>query len=844
MPHGSYFPAKAMPSPNTVATCPREACRKRLLACSLALALICALAGLAHAQSLGELNRRLEALQPRVAEGESNPQAASEAITQLDAAESDFGELAESGHDRAALLDTYEQLEGMLNRMYTTYQRKKDACIATIDNGGSCDYDQPEQLALRALYPLSWLWYEGANLQNGEPATQRRLLNQAIDGFTDSTLLIVSPELLRENLLGRAFAERALGHFDHAEYQKAIADFKHIMDDGAGTHQYRAAEQGLAATYAAMGRTEQAQNLSSHLENGATGEQKRGLEMLHLRDLFQQEAVAADPAKRADLHRQILDLIRTNENDKDGWAIAVAAAAQYSNDPVAEFGGTDDPLSNWFLANVLYYKHRTAEAAKYYWAAARSGKYPKAYKYAADLYYVTGHLDMVEQVIQDIAHKPGNPDAPWAAYMLYKIPRLQWERSGMRNDTLEAQWVAAAQAYLKSYPHGQFAFDPRFRLGELYQHKGDYLAAAHEYEQVAGNPDYDYTARFNAAECYYRAWTAVNGPSSTAGEPIHVSAEAPSNNEALRQQTITALTNAIKLEPAAEHGASTVQQRALRDSRGRAIFMLVTLLERHPPVDYAQVASLLNNYEQQYPAMSAHFSEIVTWRIMALDQAGQYAALDQQAQVLADRALAAAGVKPGAAGAQSSVQLGKANDYVKAIGLSLWRSSEAKRDRGDQNGYRASAQAVATVYSYFEQMVNQGKMSAKDLTGTLSILGQAYLATDQVAKAETIFNQVAAADPGSPDANAGLARIAQAEKNYKDALDRWSRVESVAAESDNLFYEAKYNIAQVLSLEGNVPAACNKLTATRNEHPNLGSPAMKQQWNQLQDRLCGNRAES
>jgi tetratricopeptide (TPR) repeat protein len=271
--------------------------------------------------------------------------------------------------------------------------------------------------------------------------------------------------------------------------------------------------------------------------------------------------------------------------------------------------------------------------------------------------------------------------------------------------------------------------------------------------------------------------------------------------------------------------------------------MLVTLLERQPHVDYAQVASLLNDYERQYPAMSPHFSEIFTWRLTALDQTGQYAELDQQCQMLSARSLAAANGQSSKANAASPDRLGRANDYVKAIGLGLWKNGEAKRDRGDQNGYRANAQAVAIVYSYFEQMVSDGKMPAKNLTGTLSILGQAYLATDQTAKAEAIFNQVVAADPGSPDANAGLARIAQAQKNYKDALDRWSRVESVAAESDSLFYEAKYNIAQVLSLEGDVPAACNKLTATRNEHPGLGSPAMKQQWNQLQSRLC-NHAES
>jgi Tetratricopeptide repeat len=821
----------------------RNEYRPRLAALAITLALSMTWAGFARAQTLGELNRRLEALQPQVEAGVSNPGVASGAITQLDAAESEFGEIANDSRNKVGLLDTYERLEPMLNRMYTTYQRKKDQCIEVINNGGNCDYDQPEQLALRALYPLSWLWYQGASLYSDDPRTARRLLNQAVDGFTDSTLLIVSPELVRENLLGRAFAERALGQFDHSEYAKAVTDFKQIISDGAGTRQYRAAEQGLATTYAAMGRTQQAQNLNARLEPGATGEQRNGLEMLHLRDLFKQEAVAADATKRADLRGQIMQIIHDNQNDRDGWAIAVAAAADYAADPVAEFGGTNDALSNWFLANVLYYKHRSLEAAKYYWAAARSGKYPKAYKYAADLYYVSGRLDMVEQVAQDIVHQPGNPEGPWAAYMLYKIPRLQWERSGMRNAELAAKWVAAAQAYLKSYPQGQYAFEPRFRLGELYQHKGEYLDAAHQYEQVAGNPDYDFTARFNAAECYYRAWTATNGPTATTGVPGG-KAPAPANNEALREQTIAALGNAIKLEPTAERGVPAAQRTALHDSRGRAIFMLVTLLERRPPVDYKQVASLLEGYEQQYPAMSAHFSEIYTWRLTALDQTGQYAALDQQVQALASRALASAHPHAEAVSTKAAEAMGKTNDYVKTIGLGLWQSGEAKRDRGDTKSYQENARAVTIVYSYFEQMVSDKQIPAKNLTGTLSILGQAYLATGQVSQAQAIFNQVVAADPGSPDGNAGLARIAQTQKNYKDAMDLWSRVESVAAESDSLFYEAKYNIAKIFVQEGNIPSACNKLAATRSEHPELGSPAMKHQWDELQDRLCTNHAES
>src|SRR5262249_18864871 len=256
-----------------------------------------------------------------------------------------------------------------------------------------------------------------------------------------------------------AFAEREFGKFDHGEYARAIADFKQVMKGGPSTRQYRAAEQGLAATYAAMGRMNEAQGLTARLAEDTNGPQERGLEMLHLRELFRAEAAESNPAKRAQLHRQILDFVHVRQNDKDSWAVAVAAAAQFASDPVAEFGGTNDGFQNWFLANILYYQHRPLVAAQYYWAAAQSGMYPKAYKYAADLYYSQGRLDMVEKVANEIASHPERPDAQWAAYMLFKIPRLEWERGGRRNNTLETRWVDGAQNYLKHYPHGQYAFE-------------------------------------------------------------------------------------------------------------------------------------------------------------------------------------------------------------------------------------------------------------------------------------------------------------------------------------------------------------------------------------------------
>lgn len=802
--------------------------RCRALAVAIALGTIVAGVPSARAQSIGQLNRKLDAIEPLVNEGETNLSAASDAISQLDAAESEFAQIAESSRSTGQLMATYDRLEGMLDRMYTTYQRRKDACIEQIDNGGNCDYTEPEQLALRALYPLSWLRFEGAGLYGDEPATARRLLNESIQGFTASTLIIVNPELVRENLLGRAFAERELGKYQHSEYANAVADFKKIMSAGSWTRQYRPAEQGLATTYAAMGKIDQAQGMTARLASGATGAQRRGLEMLRLRELFKQEQAAADPAKRAALHQQIVGYARDRENDPGDWAVVVATAADSLADPVAEFGSANDPFQDWLLANILYYKHRPLPAANYYWAAARSGKYPRAWKYAADLFYTGGRVDIVEKVAEQMAGQPGNPDAQWAAYILYKIPRLEWERGGMRNAALEKKWIVAAQAYLKHYPRGKYAFEPRFRLGEYYQRIGDFAAAADQYSQVSGNPDYDYTARYNAAECYYRALEALEktpSASASAGKPP--AAASLAEREALRKKAMDALASAIEMEPGAERASPSAQQKALRDSRGRAIYMLVALLEEEPKVDYQRIASMLANYETQYPAMSAKFAEVVKWRLAALDRTAQYAELDREAAALVAKQT------------KSSTR----NDYIKEVGMSFWRAAKTSRAAGDDRGYLENAKLTAITYEYFARQADEGKIPVKDLTGTLSVLGEAYLATNQTDKAEATFKQVAAADPASPDANAGLARIAQARNDYKDALDLWSRVESVAAESDSLFFEAKYNMARIFADEGNVAGACNKLTVTRSEHPNLGSPRMKERWGDLQRKLCGNRTE-
>src|SRR4029077_3613232 len=514
-------------------------------------------AKMAAAQSMGQLQGELSSLQGQIGSAESNEATADQVITRLDAAEGNFAKLASAGKvDKGSLIPVYRQLESMLDRMNTAYAKKKDDCIAQIDNGGQCDYDKPEQLALKAAYPLSWARFTAATTLFDDNAEQsKKLLNQSIDGFTASMLAMPDPNLIRENTLGRAYCERELGKFDHAEYDHAIADFKKIMEDGSGTQQYAAARQGLSTTYAKMGKADEAAKLITPGEGPGKGS---GQQMLQLQTLFSAERATSDPAKKAAYHKQIIDIMKTKENDKEGWAVDVAAASKFPSNAVEEFGNSSDPFEKWLLAAVLLSRHDEANAAKYYAEAGASGKYPKAYKFAADIYLREKRYDQVEAMLTKIA-AGGGGDAQWAEYLRFSLAHSRWEQGGSKDTALETQWVKNAEDYLQKFPQGEHGAEMRVQLADRLQKQGKLVEAAQLYSQVKGNPEFTFTARFKAAECYYKELQGASASAKDSKDNKGPKVDTAS----LRKSAMDNLNEAIKMAPEAERSSSGTGKKAV-----------------------------------------------------------------------------------------------------------------------------------------------------------------------------------------------------------------------------------------------------------------------------------------
>jgi tetratricopeptide (TPR) repeat protein len=771
-------------------------------------------ASIAAAQSAGQLESELSSISGQMSSAESNESTADQVIGRLDGAEASFAKLTSSGKvDKGALIPVFHQLEEMLDRMQTAWSKKKDDCIATIDNGGQCDYDKPEQYALRAAYPLAWLRFTAATTLFDDNAEQsKKLLNESIDGFTASMLAMPDPNLIRENTLGRAYCERELGKFDHKEYDNAIADFKKIIEDGSGTQQYGAARQGLSTTYAKMGNAEEAAK-TMPAEPGSHGS---GQFMLQLQTLFSAEHATSDPAKKGAYHKQIIDLMESKQNDKEGWAVDVAAASKFPSNAVEEFGNSSDPFEKWLLAAVLLSRKDEPGAAKYYAEACDTGKYPKACRFAAEIYQREKRYDLVEAMLSKIA-AGGGGDAVQAVFLKYSLAHNRWQQSGSKDTALEDQWVKDAQEYLQKSPNGDHAAELQVALADRKQRQGDLVGAADLYSKVKGDPEFTFTAKFKAAECYYKLLVGAGATAKDNKGP-------KVDTDQLRKLALNDLNESIKMGPEAERAANTAAaKKSVREIRGEATYMLASILEEDQEhVDYAQVAPLLVGYESNYPMMNAKFQDVIEWRITALDHLGRYDEVNRDVAGLVERS-------------RGDVAKG---DFIKGLGIDFWKTAQAAKDNNDEKAYKANAKLTVTAYKFFSDMADQGKIPVKNLTGTLSIYAQALQATGQDDEADKVFQEVVKADPASPDANAGLARRAEAKSDWKDANERWTAVENTAAESDPLWYEAKFHLAVIYSKQGNIQAACSKLAQTRAEHPTLGSPDMKVRWDKEQRSLC------
>ena len=337
------------------------------------------------------------------------------------------------------------------------------------------------------------------------------------------------------------------------------------------------------------------------------------------------------------------------------------------------------------------------------------------------------------------------------------------------------------------------------------------------YSKVKGDPEFTFTAKFKAAECYYKILVGAAASKDNKSAP-------KVDTEQLRKLALADLNESIKMGHDAEAKANTpAAKKAVREIRGEATYMLASILEEDQDhVDYAQVAPLLVGYESNYPMMSAKFQDVVDWRITALDHLGRYDEVNTDVAALVER---------------SKSDTAK-QDFIKGLGIEFWKAAQAAKDNNDQKGYLANAKLTVTSYKGFADMAAAGKIPVKNLTGTLSIYAQALHATGNEDEANKVFEEVVKADPASPDANAGLARQRAGQGRLEGCEREMDRGREHRRRVRSALVRSEVPACCGLFEAGQRPRRMQQVGADARRASYLGSPEMKVRWDKQQRSLC------
>lgn len=443
-------------------------------------------------------------------------------------------------HDVAAGLAS---LQADLDRMREDVIDRDGDLEALYD---SPRFREPEVASLVLAYHLAWIRYQGAQLTN-DASRRKALLRQAVEGFSEFTIVDEVPEIYAESLYGRGLAFMDLG-----DYTKAIADLK--------------AAAGLSRT---AGKAKKALAEAERLARGGkpvAAPPTREALLATLRGLLPKAAHGDAKAER-----EATELARGLAASGGTWPTKVIAA-------VTTTLGDGTPASVrssyglHLLGQIAVDRKRCVEVPALAEAAKGLHDRDRARHLPALLYLEAGcalnagepakAAALFEALLEEF---PRSDVASDAAY--YRFRAL---------DTAPASGLAAVRAagesYLERFGKERRANEVRFLLAERLRAGGDCEAAHRLYEQVTGGDD-AVRARLGALECE----VAGLGDDAT---------------PARRREVAAALR---------DFAAKTKAEGEATRSVARAVLLAALVSASGPAPDRAAAADLLAGYEKRFP---------------------------------------------------------------------------------------------------------------------------------------------------------------------------------------------------------------------------------------------------
>lgn len=703
------------------------------------------------------------------------------------------------------LRSTFDAVHEPLDGIYRRHSgRLEKMSRAIMDQDGdlealyeTADFQASQAVAANALYYLNWLNYYGARAFEGQ--RRKDLLTSCESGFSQFAVGDQSPELVTESLLGRGLCYLELGN-----YEWSSRDFQSVIASKKASRERKAkARMALLDAHFRSGNRSKTVSYARELLNGGlvASDEASIIRFYQLQSLL----ASADRAsgKKAEEYRREAGAVMSQlRRAGGGWSAKVdALLASTIKDPSQWAGKADTPAAQWQLAQLFLEKQDCAGAEPMLEkllaseSKAASRHHQEALYWSGICRFEAAEYEAAADQLARALEGEGDPSfASEALYFRFKALEAMMAVDEPPAD-LADRYAASLRDLVERHTDHVHRDEAHYRLAEYLQATGEFAGAIVEYARVETDPGYLLRSRFGTLQSRFEVLRGESDPSRRAD----VLERAGEDLLSYETQSAAYAANAKAGDdiPLVELNAKVTLLKAvhasLADEGGDA-----------------RTAEILTDFAKRFPDNAELAPQAARMRLGALLRLGRYR--DAETEV------------------RSSAEVLKEEARIDA--LRSLATAFAKNGRISESADEAAAAARAAVALY--ALVDEAGGNPPSLRQKVSI-AQLEEKAGQLDVAAATYREVLEANPNTLAALRGLARIAEAQGDIKQALAHWVTYTDKVRPGDTGWFRGQYEQARLHLASGDRSETCKRLSALRTAMPGLKDEEIRTSLKQLFD---------
>jgi len=692
----------------------------------------------------------------------------------------------------------------------------------------SPEWQMPNRLISLSRYWMSWSGYYRSFLYPSDSAQKKRLLDEAVAGFSLTLFDIAEQTIVAKSLFGRALCFKELGK-DGKAAKDLESITKHVRQNDP-LYMWSLYEQARLRYKA--GDHKGALGLLEELETGI--EAKTLTDVLGNEHRRLREKAALEPRAKALLaqidketdkggekarrlcHEALGVLKRLSRYDA-AYATKVYRLVEENAASFSELSYDDlGAIGTLALADDWFKKGGFAEAAKGYrhlWTSSdvyMRNRMDDVYFRSGYAYCQTGRWkEALASFDRLYAKFPGSGLVGKAVCLEYVAAAGNYKQASNRSNY--ARYLKSSKRYLKKCPNPRDKNGAHFFVGKDYEQQKKTREARREFSAVEeGSPQY-WPARYYILKSDVEDLERLKAAGKAGGASTKRRYAAMASQFEKFQRLPKAQKAKPEIAQISPH-MTILQARLLRSGSGEACQGVLQALE---------------GFERRFPKNKPLWLTAMNLRLECYR--------DQQL------------IDPAITSIESLLQGYPVNrdlwDFLAEWAEAYDTEAERWYKEGSPDRRTASMGLALAVYTGMEDIASKRAGYQEYLDIVQFRMAEILMSQGEADRASSLYREILTRTPDAADALSNLGRIYEKGGNWEQALEMWRTYSKGIEEGSDAWLDARYRIALAHSKMGRKQAACEVLTMIRVLHPDGGDGALRSKILALEKVVCGNASQ-